>query len=86
MSCESFPLLTPRVILLSRNDAIGLGGTASLAVRRRSLPPRRPHDDQPPFSGPFVRSVVGLAARPNGLVARSTQMATAWIRLRKFRR
>jgi hypothetical protein len=50
-----------------------LGGTANLAVRGGNLPPRRAHGTDSESNGLFVRSAVGLVARPNGPVARSTQ-------------
>jgi hypothetical protein len=49
-----------------------LGGTANLAVLGGNLPPSRAHKDCSPFSKYHARSAVGLVARQNGPVARST--------------
>jgi hypothetical protein len=58
---------------LSRNDAVDPGGTANLAVLGGNLPPSRAHGDRTPFGSHSLRSAVGLVARQNGPVARSTQ-------------
>jgi hypothetical protein len=67
---------------LSRNDAVGLGGTANLAVPGGNLPPGRTHEPRSRFRGVFVRTAVGRVARQNGPVARSTRNPTATPRLR----
>ena len=62
---------------LQRNDAVGPGGTANLAVLGGNLPPGRTQNDRSPFSARIVRSAVGRVARQNGPVARSTRNSTA---------
>ncbi len=66
---------------LSRNDAIGLGGTGDPPVLGGNLPPSRTHDGRSPFNARVVRTAVGRVARQNGPVARSTRNSIAWFRL-----
>ncbi len=66
---------------LSRNDAVGPGGTTHLAVLGGNLPPSRAHGDRTPLSLHSLRSAIGLAARQNGPVARSTQTPIESFRL-----
>jgi len=67
--------------VLSRNDAVGPGGTANLAVLGGNLPPSRAHGDCTPLGSPSLCSAVRLVARQNGPVARSTQTPIESFRL-----
>src|SRR5688572_5489516 len=71
--------------VLSRNDAVGLGGTANLAVLGGNLPPSRTHGHRSPFSEIVVRTTVGLVARQNGPVARSTRRFNRIVGVRESR-
>ena len=66
---------------LNWNNAVGPGGTANLAVMGGNLPPSRAHGDRPPLGSHSLRSTVGLVARQNGPVARSTQTLIESFRL-----
>jgi hypothetical protein len=68
---------------LSRNDAVGLGGTANLAVLGGNLPPSLGAQNDSPVSVPRRLQTGGLVARQNGPVAHSTQTSTAWFRLKE---
>jgi len=49
-----------------------MGGTANLAVRGGNLPPHRSCDGRSQLDAWFSAPAVGLAARQNGQVSRST--------------
>jgi hypothetical protein len=59
-----------------RNDAVGLGGTANLAVLGGNRPPSRTHGGRPPFRAGVGRTAVGRVARQIGPVASSTHTPT----------
>jgi hypothetical protein len=65
---------------LSRNHAVGLGGTANLAVAGGNLPPAFIPAGKAPFGALKKTSAGGLVAHQNGLEARSTQTSTASVR------
>ncbi len=67
---------------LSRNHAVGLGGTGDPPVLGGNLPPSRTHGSRSSISTRVVRTAVGRVARQNGPVARSTRNSTASSRLR----
>ena len=48
---------------LCRDNAVGQGGTANLAVRGGNLPPREPNESRRLPSESFARAAVGLVAR-----------------------
>ena len=60
---------------------LGFGGTANLAVLGGNVPPSQTHEDRSPLSEDVVRLAVGLVARQNGPVARSTRTSTESFRL-----
>jgi hypothetical protein len=66
------------------NDAIGLRETANLAVRGGNLPPIQTHGNVAALGESVVRSAVGLVARQNGPVARSSLNLAALFRLGSF--
>jgi len=59
-----------------------MGGTANLAVRGGNLPPRDGWAANPLSGVADAPGAVGLVARQNGQVARSTRFSTALFRLK----
>src|SRR5438093_6883646 len=67
--------------LLGRNDSVGLGGTANLAVLCGNLPPSLEHHRRSPFGAAIRPESGGLVARQYGQVARATPIFTESLRL-----
>jgi hypothetical protein len=79
--CASLLMLTEAidgfvVQPFARTIRKGPGGTANLAVLGGNLPPSRTHRQRSAFGEIVVRAAVGLVARQNGPVARSTGTAS----------
>jgi len=76
--------VTSVTVAFGGNYAVGLGGTANLAVLGGNLPSSRTHNAHSPFRARVLRTAVGRVARQNWPVARSTRNSTEWFRFSGF--